>query len=59
VAAQLRRELGVPVEERGGRYGEFTVLVGDQEVVTAGSLGWLGVLPSAEEVIAKVRARVG
>ena len=59
MAAQVRGELGVPVEERGGRYGEFTVLVGDQVVVTAGSLGWLGVLPSAEEVITKLRARLG
>ena len=31
-----------------GRYGEFTVLVDDQEVVSAGPLSFLGVLPSIQ-----------
>ena len=51
----MRTELGVSVDEIGGRYGEFTVLVKGKPVLSAGSLGWLGVLPTADEVLAKVR----
>jgi hypothetical protein len=58
VAARLRRELGVPVEQLSGAYGEFTVLVDDGVVLTGGPLGWLGILPSADEVLQKVRARL-
>ncbi len=59
MAAKIRKELGAEVEQIAGHYGEFTVLVGDQAVVKAGSLGWLGVLPTAREVIEKVKAAVG
>jgi hypothetical protein len=58
VAARLRKELRVPIERLSGAYGEFTVLVGDEVVLTGGPLGWLGVLPSAEDVLEKVRARL-
>ncbi|MEK7331224.1 MAG: hypothetical protein AAB113_10525 [Candidatus Eisenbacteria bacterium] len=58
VAARLRNELGVPVEQLSGAYGEFTVLVDDEVVLTGGPLGWLSILPSADEVLQKVRARL-
>ncbi len=59
MAARLRRELGIDVEQRSGAYGEFTVLVDDEVVLTGGPLGWAGVLPSYEKVAEKVRARLG
>ena len=55
MAAKIRKELGVEVEQIAGHYGEFTVLVGDNPVISGGPLGWLGVLPSAREVIGKMR----
>ena len=58
MAALLRKTLGVEVEEVGGRYGEFTVLVDAEAVITGGPLGWLGVLPSAESVLQSVRAKL-
>jgi hypothetical protein len=58
VAARLRRELGIEVDEPAGAYGEFTVLVDGCQVLAAGPLGWLGVLPSARSVVDAVRARL-
>ena len=58
MAARLRKELGVDVEQRSGAYGEFTVLVGDEVVLAGGPAVWLGIMPSADEVLAKVRARL-
>ena len=58
MAARLRRELGVPVEQLSGRYGEFTVLVDGDVVLTGGHAVWLGVLPSADQVLRKVRERL-
>ena len=49
----------MPVEELTGAYGEFTVLVDGRPVVSGGPLGWMGVLPTTAEVLAKVRARLG
>jgi hypothetical protein len=58
VAARLRKELGVPVEQLSGAYGEFTVLVGDEVVVAGGPGVWLGLMPTADEVLRQVRARL-
>ena len=58
VAARLKQVLGVPVERLSGRYGEFTVLVDGEPILDAGSLGWLGVLPSTAEVLDAVRGRL-
>jgi len=57
VAAKLRRD-GIDVETVEGRYGEFTVLVDGSEVVSAGPLGFLGILPSASRVRELVAARL-
>ena len=58
MAALLRKELGVEPEMVHGRYGEFAVLVGGNEVVSAGALGFLGVLPSPRRVVERVRANL-
>jgi hypothetical protein len=62
VAAELRRRLGagVEVETEDGRYGEFRVFIDGQEVLSAGSLAFLGVLPTirkVREVVEAHRAR--
>jgi hypothetical protein len=59
VAARLREALGIPVEETSGGYGEFTVLVDDEPVIVGGGLTFMGLVPSADTVIEKVRARLG
>jgi hypothetical protein len=56
VAARLRKA-GYLVEQRSGAYGEFTVLVDGKEVLAGGPLGWLGVLPSFETVLATLRVQ--
>jgi hypothetical protein len=33
-----------------GRYGEFTIVVEGEEIVSAGQLGFVGVLPSMRKV---------
>jgi hypothetical protein len=58
VAARIREELGVPVDQVSGAYGEFTVLVDGDVVMTGGPAVWLGVMPAAEEVLRKVRERL-
>jgi len=55
VAARLRRELGTEVDLVHGRYGEFKILIDGKTVIDGGALAFLGVLPSAREIIAKVR----
>lgn len=61
VAATLRRQLGpgVEVETADGRYGEFKVFVDGEEVLSAGSLAFLGVLPTARAVLRAVREHRG
>lgn len=54
----MQKELGVPIEKLSGAYGEFTVLVGDEVVMTGGPATWLGIMPSADEVLRKVRERL-
>jgi len=58
VAALMRKELGVPVEQVSGAYGEFTVLVDDEVVLTGGPAVWLGIMPRAGEVLRQVRAKL-
>ena len=58
VAARVRRELGVEVELRRGPYGKFQVLVDEETTVEGGALAMLGILPSAREIVASVRARL-
>ena len=55
MAKVLRRDLGVEVELVNGRYGEFTVLAGDESIAEAGPLGFLGILPSARRIEDAVR----
>jgi hypothetical protein len=46
VAASLKRDPRFEVEVMDGRYGEFTVLLDGEEVISSGPLGFVGVLPS-------------
>ena len=54
----MRRDLGVPVDQVSGRYGEFTVLVDGEVVMSGGHAVLLGILPAAEEVVRRVRERL-
>jgi hypothetical protein len=58
VAADLRRELNVDVELVEGRYGQLSVLVDGEEVIVAGALAFLGVLPSRRRVREVVAGRL-
>ena len=46
MAASLKRDPRFEVEVMDGRYGEFTVLLDGEEVISSGPLGFVGVLPS-------------
>ena len=61
VAAALRRELGpaVDVETADGSYGEFEVYVDGQKVLSAGSLAFLGILPTVRTVLRVVEEHRG
>jgi hypothetical protein len=59
VAARIRRQLGVEVRQIAGHYGEFTVLVGDDPLISAGPMGWMGVLPPTAEVVQAIKAAIG
>jgi hypothetical protein len=50
VAAALRQDPTLTVELESGHYGEFTVLVEGHEVVSAGAIAMLGILPSIRAV---------
>ena len=58
VAASLRKKLGsdVTVETEDGSYGEFRVFIDGKEVLNAGSLAFLGVLPTVRKVREVVEA---
>ena len=58
MAAEAERALGVPVEKRGGAYGEFSVLVDGEVVLHGGASVWLGVIPPAEAVVRAVKAKL-
>ena len=47
------------MRQLAGRYGEFSVIVDGRTVLDGGSLGWLGVLPSAKTVLEALRAHRG
>jgi hypothetical protein len=51
----MRRELGADVAMVHGRYGEFKVLVDEKTVVDAGALAFLGVMPTARQIIERVQ----
>lgn len=59
MAAHLRSALGIEVQLAEGRYGEFTVHVDGREVIDAGALAFLGVLPSKRQVREAVAAALG
>jgi hypothetical protein len=61
VAAALRKQLGpaVDVETADGQYGEFKVYIDGQEVLSAGALGFLGVLPTVRAVVQVVEEHRG
>jgi hypothetical protein len=59
VAARLRRELGIEVEQLHGKYGEYKVLVDGDVVVDGGAKVILGLMPSARGIVEKVRERLG
>ena len=61
VAAAVRRQLGpaVEVETADGRYGEFKVFIDGQEVLSAGSLAFLGILPTVRSVLEVVEEHRG
>lgn len=54
----LRRDLGIDVEIEPGPYGSLKVFVDDDEVVDAGALAFLGVLPTLAHIRDRVAARV-
>jgi hypothetical protein len=58
VAAVLRRELDTDVDMVHGRYGEFRILVDGDEVVDAGPMAALGIVPSSKGMITAVRKRL-
>ena len=57
MAALLRREFDVDVELVEGHYGEFTLLIDGDKVISGGPLGFVGVLPSTREIRVLVEAR--
>jgi hypothetical protein len=59
VAAQIRKQLGIEVEEQAGAYGEFTVLVDGESVLSGNMMATMfAVLPPASQVVARVRERL-
>jgi len=59
VAAALREDPSLTVELAPGHYGDFTVLVEGKEVLSAGAIAILGILPSIRVVREAVdRARL-
>lgn len=46
----LREDPSLAVELAAGHYGEFTVLVEGREVLSAGAIAMLGILPSIRVV---------
>ena len=57
-AAMLRRDLGVDVTLETGPYGSFQVRVDDETIIDAGALAFLGVLPTLDEIRARVAERL-
>ena len=57
-ATFLRRELGVDPVVVEGHYGELSVEVDGVEVINAGALAFLGVLPSLRRIRDAVAAKL-
>ena len=55
----LKRELGADVEMIHGRYGELKVLVDGNDVIDAGPLAALGIVPAGKKIVTAVRAALG
>lgn len=55
----LRRDLGIDVELEAGPYGSLKVFVDDEEVVDAGALAFMGVVPTLRYIREKVAERLG
>ena len=59
VAARLRRELGIQVDEVPAPFGEFTVLVDDAPLRRGHALAVMfGRIPDADRIVADVRERL-
>ena len=57
MAATIRKELGIDVDEVPGAYGEFSVLVDGVPIRRANPIAVaFAVIPPAREVVAAVRA---
>jgi hypothetical protein len=54
----LRKDLDVEVETVSGHYGEFRVFVDGEEILSAGPLAFLGVLPTIGEVREAVERKI-
>lgn len=50
MAASLKRDPRLEVETVEGRYGELTVLVEGEPIISSGPLGFVGVLPSVRKI---------
>jgi len=59
VAADLRRKLNIDVKLVEGHYGQFSVLIDDEEIFDAGALAFLGFLPSKRRIRELVSKRLG
>jgi hypothetical protein len=57
-AAMLRRDLGVEVEIEPGPYGSLKIFVDNDEVVDAGALAFMGVVPTLAHIRERVAARL-
>jgi len=49
----------VEVDVVEGHYGELSVLVDDERVLTAGPLGFLGILPTRRRIREAVEQKLG
>ena len=58
MAASLRRDPRLEVEMVEGRYGELTVLMDGEPIITSGPLGFVGVLPSVRKIRDLVERRM-
>jgi hypothetical protein len=58
VAASLSRDPRFEVETVEGRYGELTVLLEGERIISSGPLGFVGVLPSVRKIRDLVERRI-
>ena len=55
MAALLKRELGIDVALEHGPYGSFKILSDGREILDAGAMAALGVVPGDATIVATVR----